>query len=193
MKHFELKAELRTNIGKKACKAVRKENGIPCVIYGGTETIHISTNQSDVRKLIYTPEVLFADITVNGKTYISIVKDVQYHPTTDKILHIDFYEVSTDKPMKIAIPLKLIGSSVGVKAGGKLQQKIRKITVKSLMENIPENFTVDISELNIGQSMRIRDLVSDTLEFVDAKPTIIALIASSRGAVAADTDTEPAK
>jgi len=193
MKHFELKAELRSEIGKKATKKLRKEDGIPCVIYGAAETVHIITTQSDVRKLIYTPEVMFADININGKIYTAIVKDVQYHPVSDKILHIDFYELKENKAIKIAIPLKLTGSSVGVKAGGKLKQNIRKITIKSTMENIPECYFVDISELKIGDSIRIKDLSSETLEFADAKTTVIATVISTRAAASETTETSSGK
>jgi large subunit ribosomal protein L25 len=189
MKHFELNAQLRTKIGKKANKKLRKEDAIPAVIYGGKENLHINTTQSDVRKLIYTPEVLCADINVNGTVYTTIIKDVQFHPVTDKILHIDFYEINPDKALKIAIPLQLTGSSEGVKAGGKLKQNIRKITVKGKMDVIPEVFTIDISSLNIGQAIKIKDLTSDTFEFVDPKTTIVVSIASTRGVTAAATAT----
>ena len=188
MKHFELKAELRSDFGKKANKKIRKEDCIPAVVYGGSETRHINVTQSDVRKLIYTPEVMFADIDVNGAVYTAIVKDVQYHPVTDKILHIDFYEISAEKPLKIAIPVKLTGSSEGVKAGGKLKQNIRKITVKGNINDIPDFYNVDVTELNIGQYIRIKDLTSDIIEFADAKSTIIASVASTRGVTAETTE-----
>ncbi len=188
MKHFEVKACLRTDLGKKATKKVRKDENIPCVIYGGKENLHFYASQGDVRKLIYTPEVMFADIIIDGKKYVSIVKDIQFHPVSDKILHIDFYEVKSDKQMKIGIPIKITGSSPGVKAGGKLKQNMRKITVKGLMDNIPEFFNVDVSNLKIGQSIRIKDLKSDNLEFADPKTNVVVLVSSARGVVAASEE-----
>lgn len=187
MKHIEVKATKRVEIGKKATKAIRKEDSIPAVIYGASETLHITTQQSEVRGLIYTPEVLFADIIIDGKKHISLVKEVQYHPVTDKILHIDFYEVTPEKEIKVAIPLKFEGSSVGVKIGGKLKQNLKKITVKAKMDDIPENFVVDVTDLNIAQSIRVRDLQSDTLQFVDAPITIIVTVVSTRGTGNAET------
>ncbi|MDL2262569.1 50S ribosomal protein L25/general stress protein Ctc [Bacteroidales bacterium OttesenSCG-928-I21] len=192
MKHFEVSAFLRTDLGKKATKKVRKEESIPCVLYGGTETVHFYTPQSAVRKLIYTPEVMFADIIIDGKKYTSIVKDIQFHPVSDKILHIDFYEVDSDKQIKIGIPIKITGSSPGVKAGGKLKQNMRKITVKGIMSNIPDIFTIDISKLKIGQSIRVRDLTSDTLEFVDPKTNVILTVSSARGAAAVVSEDDEA-
>lgn len=193
MKHIELRAAMRTATGKKATKALRRENGIPAVIYGNSETIHINTKQSDVRKLIYTPEVMFADVLIDGKKYTTLVKEVQYHPVTDKILHIDFYEVTSEKPINVAIPLKLEGSSAGVKIGGKLKQNMRKISIKAEMDKLPDYFAVDITNLNIGQSLRVRDLQSDSLEFVDSPATIIASVVSSRGTAAVAEGTSEEK
>ncbi|MDR2009239.1 MAG: 50S ribosomal protein L25/general stress protein Ctc [Bacteroidales bacterium] len=190
MKHFEVNANLRTDLGKKATKKVRKDENIPCVIYGGEENVHFYTSQSAVRKLIYTPDVMFADIIIDGKKHVSIVKDIQFHPVSDKILHIDFYEVKTDKPIKIGIPMKVTGSSPGVKAGGKLKQNVRKINVKGLMDDIPEYFNVDISNLRIGQSIRIKDLSSDILEFTDPKNSVVMMVASARGVAVAEEGSE---
>ncbi|HOZ31082.1 MAG TPA: 50S ribosomal protein L25/general stress protein Ctc [Bacteroidales bacterium] len=186
MKHFEINASLRNDVGKKASKKIRREDNIPCVIYGGGKTLHFFTSQSDIRKFVYTPEVMFADIKLDGKSYSAIVKDIQFHPVTDKIIHIDFYELNEAKKVKIKIPVHIIGSSVGVKAGGKLKQNMRKITVKAMMNDIPDKIEVDITELNIGDSIRIRDLKSDKLEFVDTKTNIVVTIISMRGIIAAE-------
>jgi len=182
MKHFEVEAKLRTDVGKKATKKIRSEENIPCVIYGGKDNVHFYTSQSAVRKLIYTPEVMFADVNIDGKKYVSVVKDIQFHPVSDQILHIDFYEVNPDSPIKIKIPLKITGSSPGVKAGGKLKQNLRKITVKGLMNDIPDFYEVSVSSLKIGQSIRIKDLKSDSLEFVDPKSNVLIMVSSARGA-----------
>lgn len=180
MKHFEIKGSLRADLGKKASKAVRISNDIPCVLYGGENNVHFSTAQSDVRKFIYTPEVMFADITIDGKTYVSMVKDIQFHPVSDKVIHIDFLEVNPEKFIKIKIPVKCIGNSPGVKAGGKLKQNFKKITVKGLMNNIPDFYEVDISKLKIGQSIKVKDLQTENLEFIDSKSNIIVSVITAR-------------
>lgn len=192
MKHFEIKGTLRTDLGKKASKTVRKGNDIPCVLYGGENNVHFCTAQADVRKFIYTPEVMFADIAIDGKNYVSMVKDIQFHPVSDKVIHIDFLEIHADKLVKIKIPLKFVGNSPGVKAGGKLKQNIKKLTVKGLMNNIPDFYEVDISSLKIGQSIKIKDLKTANLEFVDSKSNIIVSVITTRVAADVDADVEPA-
>lgn len=190
MKHFEVEASLRTDLGKKATKKIRKEGNIPCVIYGKNEVVHFHTAQSAVRKLIYTPEVMFADIKIDGKVKTATVKDIQFHPVSDLILHIDFYEVDDNTPIKIQIPIVVKGNSPGVKAGGKLKLNSRKITVKGLMSDIPDTFTVDITPLNIGDAIRIKNLKSDTLEFIDPKSNVVVIVASARGVAAEDEASE---
>lgn len=189
MKHFEIKANLRTDLGKKASKQIRKSDNIPCVIYGGETNVHFYTNQADVRKFIYTPDVMFADINVDGKVYISMVKDIQFHPVSDKIIHIDFYEVHAEKPVKISIPMKIVGNSPGVKAGGKLKQNVKRIAIRGLMNDIPDFFEISISSLKIGQAIKVKDLKSDKLEFIDSKSNILVSVISTRGA-AADAQAE---
>jgi large subunit ribosomal protein L25 len=184
MKHFEIQANLRTDLGKKASKQIRKGNNIPCVIYGGENVVHFYTNQADVRKFIYTAEVMFADINVDGKKYVSMIKDIQFHPVSDKIVHIDFYEVNPEKPLKIKIPMKIVGNSPGVKSGGKLKQNVKRLAVKGLMNDIPDFFEVSISSLRIGQAIKVKDLKSDKLEFVDPKANILVSVVSTRGAAA---------
>ena len=146
-----------------------------------------------MRKLIYTPEVMFADVKIDGKAHITLVKDIQFHPVSDEILHIDFYEVNVEKPIKLKIPIKITGSSLGVKAGGKLHQNLRKITIKGLINNIPDYFEIDISNLKIGESIRIKDLESEILEFIDNKSNVLVHVASARGAVTAEAGAEEKK
>ncbi len=190
MKHFEINATLRTDVGKKASKKVRKDQAIPCVIYGGEENVHFYTLQSDVRKFVYTPEVMFADIKIEGKTYTTMVKEIQFHPVSDSIMHIDFYEINPEKPIKIKIPVKIVGLSPGVKSGGKLKQIIKRLTVKGLMNDIPDFFEVSISKLKINQAIKVKDLVSDKLEFVDPKANIIVTVTSTRGVAIVEEEEE---
>ena len=193
MKHFEVKANLRTDLGKKATKAIRKAGDIPCVIYGKNDVMHFYTSKSEVRKLIYTPTVMFTDINIDGKIKSSIVKDIQFHPVSDEILHIDFYEVDDKSPIKIQIPIHVEGNSPGIKAGGKLKLNNRKITVRGMMEDIPDNFTVDISKLNIGDAVRVKELKSDKLEFIDPKTNVVVMVASARSATAEEEAEDAAE
>ena len=193
MKHFEVKANLRTDLGKKATKAIRKAGDIPCVIYGKNDVMHFYTSKSEVRKLIYTPTVMFTDINIDGKIKSSIVKDIQFHPVSDEILHIDFYEVDDKSPIKIQIPIHVEGNSPGIKAGGKLKLNNRKITVRGMMEDIPDNFTVDISKLNIGDAVRVKELKSDKLEFIDPKTNVVVMVASARSETAEEEAEDAAE
>jgi len=193
MKHFEISASVRNEIGKKASKKIRKDDNIPCVLYGGEKTIHFYTSQSAVRKFVYTPEVMFADIKLDGKSYYAMVQDIQFHKITDKIIHMDFYEIHDTKPVKIKIPVLITGSSPGVKAGGKLKQNLRKIAVKALMKDIPDKIDIDISALNIGDSIRVKDLKSEVLDFIDTKTSVIVSVITMRGASASEETAEVAE
>ncbi len=187
MKHFALNVELREELGKKATKKLRNEGKIPCVLYGSGENIHFFTNVNSVRKLIYTPEVMFVDIKIGDSVHYAILKQIQFHPVSDKILHIDFKEINEEKPVKIQIPVKVTGNSPGVRAGGKLLQKMRFITVEGLMADIPDYFEVNIDNLQIGDSIRIENLESDKLKFKDNKSSLVIAIVVTRD-VAATTE-----
>jgi len=142
MKTFELTGTLRTDLGKKATKAQRKEDLIPAIIYGGEgnkDAIHFSVKDADVKKLIFTPEVFTVDLTLDGKKYKAILKDMQFHPVSDRLLHLDFLHIFEDKPIVIEIPVVLDGLAEGVKAGGKLSLDMRKLKVKALYTNISSN------------------------------------------------------
>ncbi len=188
MKSFSLSGEVRSELGKKATKAVRVANSVPCVLYGGEEVVHFTATNSSVRKLIYTPEVYLVDLTVGGKTVKAVMKEIQFHPVTDKVLHIDFLEVFENKPVMVEIPVKLTGLAEGVKAGGKLSLEMRKLKVKGLYTNIPENIVVDVTSLKLGKSVQVGSISDDNLEFLNAKNAVIAqvkLTRAARGAAAA--------
>lgn len=188
MKHFELNAELRHDLGKKATKKLRKEEKIPCVLYGLGENVHFFTTENGVRKLVYTPEVMFVNVKIGDKVHYAVLKQIQFHPVTDKILHIDFQEITEDKPVRLHIPIKLTGNSPGVIAGGKLLQKMRLLGVKGLMKNIPDYFNVSIDNLNIGESIKVKDLKSEVLEFTDNHSSLIVTILATRGSAAAQQE-----
>ena len=149
MKTFELKGEVRDSFGKKASVAFRKEGLIPCVVYGGQEgeNFNFVVKAGDVRQLIYTPEVFIVNLTLGDKTMMAILKEIQFHPVTDNILHIDFLHVFPSEPVVIDIPVRLSGLAEGVKAGGKLSLDSRKLKVKALYDKLPEELVVNVESL----------------------------------------------
>lgn len=188
MKTFALSGELRSDFGKKATKAVRSTDLIPAVIYGGSEVITFSVTESDVKNLIYTPEVYVVELTVGGKTMKAILKDLQFHPVSDKVLHIDFLEVFEDKAITFDVPVKLEGLAEGVKQGGKLALEMRKLRVKALYTNIPECVTINVAELGLGKTIQVGQLSFDNLELVSSKMAVVCavkLTRAARGAMAA--------
>lgn len=158
MNTIDIKGSVRTSTGKKATKAVRNSGSIPCVLYGVKELTHFTTTESEVKNLVYTGDFKVANINVDGKVTKAILKDIQYHPVKDTIVHIDFLQLTDGHPVKLDIPLVTKGSSPGVKVGGKLIQSVRKVKVKTIPEKIVSELTVDISSLDLGQSLRVRDI-----------------------------------
>ncbi len=188
MKTLELNGSLRKEIGKKASKSVRTQDAVPCVLYGGSETIHFQINNSELRRLIYTPEVYLVSLNVEGKKVTAILKDSQFHPVKDEVLHVDFLEVSADKPITVAIPVVLEGLAEGVKAGGKLSLEKRKLKVKGLYKNVPEKLTINIESLGLGKTIQVGQLSFDNLQLLDAKNAVVCavkLTRAARGAAAA--------
>lgn len=188
MKTFELKGAVRTDLGKKASKAERVADSVPCVLYGGASNVHFTTTNSDLRKLVYSPEVYVVNLDVDGNKCKAIMKDLQFHPVTDKILHIDFLEVSETKPVVVEIPVKLEGLAEGVKAGGKLALEMRKLKVKGLYTQIPESISIDVTSLGLGKTIQVGALVVENLEILNAKNAVVCqvkLTRAARGAAAA--------
>ena len=185
MKTFTLTGSKRADLGKKATKAFRKQDLIPAVIYGGdnnTDATHITVSNSDVRKLIYTPEIFLVDLTVDGVNYKAILKDLQLDPVSDAILHLDFLHVFDNKPVVIEVPVVLDGLAEGVKAGGKLSLDLRKLKVKALYTNVPEKVHVDVSELALGKSVQVGQLNFDGLELLNAKNAVVCRVQLTRAA-----------
>jgi large subunit ribosomal protein L25 len=165
MESFKFTGQIREAVGKAATKLVRHADGIPCVMYGSGDPIHFTTNWHDVRHLVFTPDFQTVDVTIGAETRHAIVKNVQFHPVSEKILHMDFLQLVPGNPIKVVLPLRLRGGSPGVKAGGKLLQSIRKVSVKCLPENLVDQLTLDISKLDLGQSARVRDI--DAVEGIE--------------------------
>ena len=180
MQVFELKGELRTDLGKKATKVLREENKVPCVLYGGKENVHFSVVEKDLSKLVYTPLVYLVKVTVDGNSYDAVMREIQFHPVTDRILHIDFYQISAEKPVIMEVPVKLNGFAEGVQAGGKLVQVIRKLKVKALPANLPGEVELDVTTLGLGKSIKVKELSFDNFEVVNAKEVVIAQVKVTR-------------
>lgn len=188
MKTFELKGTVRDGLGKKATKACRAVDAVPCVLYGVADNVHFTATVSDIRKLIYTPEVYVVNLDVDGKQCKAIMKDLQFHPVSDKVLHLDFLQITEDKPVTFEIPVRLTGLSEGVKAGGKLSLEMRKLKVKGLYTDFPEAISVDVTSLGLGKSVQVGSLKLDKLEILNNKNAVVAqvkLTRAARGAAAA--------
>jgi large subunit ribosomal protein L25 len=182
MKTFELKGAVRTDLGKKATKAERVVDKVPCVLYGGVENTHFTTTVSEIRKMIYSPEVFVVNLDIDGKKTKAIMKALQFHPVSDKVLHIDFLEITEDKPVVVELPVKLEGLAEGVKAGGKLALEMRKLKVKGLYTQIPENIVIDVTELGLGKSIQVAKVSAANLEILNAKNAVVAQVKLTRAA-----------
>lgn len=177
MQTFTIDGTPRTEVGKKASKADRVAGRIPCVLYGGSnETVHFTTTLSEVRKLVYSPNFYKVVININGTSKEALLKDITFHPTTEEILHIDFHELIPGVMVNAEIPVNIVGSSEGVKVGGKLLVKIRKLKVKSTPEALKDVIDVDITPLKLGQSIKVKDLPEQGFQIVNAKSIPIASI-----------------
>jgi len=190
MKTIEIKGSFRTELGKKNSKLIRKSGSIPCVIYGKKENIHFHAPELSFKNLVYTAEAHLVKLSIEDKEFKVVLKDMQFHPVSDKILHADFIEIFEDKPVIIGIPIKVTGDSVGVIAGGKLSIKKRNLKVKGLPVDLPEFFSIDITDLKIHESVKVGDLSFEKIELLDPKKVMVLTIATSR--VAQKTDEEVA-
>jgi large subunit ribosomal protein L25 len=186
MKTFELSGSVRSELGQKASAALRKQDLIPCVLYGcKKENTNFTVSKSDVRKLIYSPEVFEVKLTIDNKVCSAVIKEIQFHPVSDNILHIDFLEVDDKKPIVFKVPVKTEGLAVGVKAGGKLSLEMKRMKVKGLCKNIPECVTVNVENLEVGKSIKAGELSFPNIEIVDNKESLVVCVKSTRAAKAA--------
>jgi large subunit ribosomal protein L25 len=190
MKTVSLSGSLRGNVGKKDAKKARNQGLTPCVVYGGKEQVHCYVEEKAFKPILFTPESFLIKLEVGGKTYDVILQDVQYHPVTDSLLHADFLEVVPGKPVKTAIPVTLTGTSKGVLRGGRLIKKFRKLSVKGLIDDIPEKVVVDITKLDIGDSIKISNLKVENIEFLDPQSAMVVTVRTARVVVTADEEAE---
>ena len=182
MKTFDLTGSKRESTGKKATKGCRKESLIPCVLYGGEEVVHFTVAKEGIRKLIYTPEVFIVDLSIDKKKYTAILKDTQFHPVSDALLHVDFMQVSKDKQVVLEIPILLEGLAQGVKDGGKLSMNMRKLKVKGLYKDFPERLVINIENLGLGKTIQVGNLSFDKLELMNVKENVVAAVKLTRAA-----------
>lgn len=188
MKTIEIKGSFRTELGKKSSKKTRKDGNVPCVIYGKEKNIHFQAHENSFKNLVYTHEAHLVKLIIEDKEYKAVLKDMQFHPVKDNILHADFIEVFDNKPVVINVPVKVSGDSIGVIAGGKLSIKKRSLKVKGLANDLPEFLPIDITDLNIHEGKKVGDLSYDKIELLDPKRSMVLTIATSR--VAQKTDEE---
>ena len=180
MKTVKIKRNQRKEIGKKSSKKLRKEGNVPCVIYGGKEIIHFHSLEKSLKKLIFTPHVFLIKLNIDGKDHDAIIQDVQFHPVTDRIIHLDFKEISFDSEVIINLPVKLEGDAIGVKDGGRLRLRRRKLKVKGLPEKFPNYLNIDISDMEIGDALKVGELKFDGLMLLDPHRSMVVAVASSR-------------
>ena len=187
MKTFKLEGKSREIIArsadqKRALKAMRKNDEIPAVLYGGEKVVHFAVTNDAVRKLVYTPEIFVVELTIDGETTMAIMKEIQFHPVSDKILHMDFLAVSKEKPVEMEVPVALEGHAEGVKAGGKLTLQMRKLRVKAIYDQIPEKLVINVDNLGLGKTMQVGALHFEGLEVMNAKNAVVCAIQLTRAA-----------
>jgi|TARA_B110000240_G_scaffold30010_1_gene31845 large subunit ribosomal protein L25 len=183
MKSLAISAKTRENVGKSDSKALRNQGKVPCVLYGGEKQVSFYAHENDFRKLVYTSDVFLVELDIDGKKYSAIMQDIQFHPVTDKILHIDFLQVFEDKQITISIPVKLSGMSVGVKNGGNLMHRRKSIITKALPSKLPDAINIDITDLTIGDSIYIKDLRSDDYQFLASDNSVVVGVKTARNAI----------
>lgn len=182
MKHIQIKGTKREAFGKKESKRIRREEQIPCVIYGGGETVHLSVDVKAVKPLIYTPEAYIVEFDIEGVKELAVMREAQFHPVQEQILHIDFFRVIDGKPVQVDIPVRLEGVSEGVKMGGKLALSKRKLHVSALAENLPDELVVDVSKLELGKSIFVGDLNFENVTILTPASTAVCAVKMTRAA-----------
>ena len=190
METIKISGVKRNAFGKKESKLIRKEGLVPCTIYGRGETIHVSVDARSLKPLIYTPQSYLVEFDIDGQKEVGVMREVQYHPVNDTILHIDFYHVIPGKPIAIDVPVRLSGSSEGVKQGGKLILSKRKLRISATMENLPDELVVDVTTLGLGKSIFVGDLKYDNSTLLTPATTAVCAVKmtrAARGAAAAAT------
>jgi large subunit ribosomal protein L25 len=193
MNSIAISGSPRENVGKRDAKELRYQGKVPAVLYGGKEQYHFAVEKTALKDLIYSADVMFVDLDVAGKQVKAILQDAQFHPLTEEILHIDFFQLDQNKPLVMQIPVKLTGTSPGVKMGGKLVQKLRKLRVKALTKDMPQYVEVSIEPLEVGKSVRVRDLSFDKFEITNTPEDTIVSVTTSRALRQAEQEAAKGK
>lgn len=191
MKTVALTGELRSNLGSKSSRALRNEGKVPCVLYGGSELVHFFIYSPDFKNLVYTPNTYKVQLTIEGKKYQAILQDMQFHPVNEAIIHADFLLVDDKKQVTVSIPVKVTGNSPGVRSGGKLIQKVQRLKIKGLISNIPDSVDVNIDTLDLGQSIKIKQISIPNIDILDSKDNAIVTVKMTRNVV--KEEAAPAK
>ncbi|MET3034778.1 50S ribosomal protein L25/general stress protein Ctc [Chryseobacterium sp. NRRL B-14859] len=197
MKSITIQGTKRESVGKKSTKALRDAELVPCVVYGGEAPLNFSAEEKAFKGLVYTPEAHTVSIEVDGKTIPAVLQDIQFHPITDKILHADFYQLADDKPVIMEVPVRITGRAKGVVAGGVLRQSFRKLKVKALPANLPDEIVVDVTPLRIGNKLYIGGIKAEGYSFMHPDNAVVVAVKMSRnamkgGAAAMDEEDEEA-
>ena len=189
MKEIYVTGQKRTDLGKKASKLLRKEGLVPCNLYGEQKdengkpvAMSFAVPMTELRKVVYTPHIYVINLIIDGESHTAVMKELQFHPVTDALLHVDFYEVNDQKPLTIGIPVKLVGLAQGVRDGGRMNLSIRKINVTAPYQQIPEHLDVDVTALKIGKSIKVGELSFEGLEIATPKEVIVCSIKMTRAA-----------
>ncbi|UMB52968.1 50S ribosomal protein L25/general stress protein Ctc [Lutibacter sp. A64] len=190
MKSITISGSKRESVGKVATKALRNAGKVPCVIYGGDKPLHFSADEVSFKNLVYTANVYTAMIELDGTSYHAILQDIQFHPVTDKILHVDFYQLFDDKLVTMNIPVRLVGTSPGVISGGSLRFAMRKLSVRALPANLPDFINADISKLKIGQKLIVSELTNDEYSILHPENTVVVQVRTARSAVMPEDEDE---
>ncbi|MBP7506515.1 MAG: 50S ribosomal protein L25/general stress protein Ctc [Prolixibacteraceae bacterium] len=185
MKTFSVSGQKRESVGKKDSKQLRSENKVPCVLYGIEEPIHFCTVKNELLKLIYTPNVYLIDLNIDGKKHQAIMKDIQFDPVSDEVIHIDYMKISDDKPIKVEIPVEVVGYAAGLRKGGKLQIEVRRLKVVALPKYLPDSIKIDVTPLDLGQSLRVGDIKMENVTILNGKSVPVARVMVTRAARAA--------
>lgn len=192
MKEIRLEGTKRTETGKKATKLLRREGLVPCNVYGEKkgenglpEALSFAVSMKDLRKIVYTPHIYVVNLVIDGESHTAVLKELQFHPVTDAVLHVDFFEVNEEKPLTIGIPMKLNGLAQGVRDGGRINLSIRKINVRAPYQTIPEHLDIDVTNLRLGKSLRVGDLSFEGLELVTPADVVVCSVKATRASKSA--------
>ena len=196
MKSIDVKGTVRKETGKKSTRDIRRAGAVPCNLYGEAKkdgkpvALSFSATQEELRKLVYSPDIYSVNLNIDGKEYKAIMKELQFHPVTDKLLHIDFYEITETKPIVMEVPIKLNGLAEGGRAGGKLSANVRTLKVRAPYTAIPEKLDIDVTNLTLGKTVKVADLSFEGLELVTSPSVVVCQVKMTRSAMSAASKTE---